>query len=365
MLATPQSEDAVFAGERIRALRTLLDVTQVELADAVGVTQTLLSKVESGVRSATPDLIDSVAGATGTPTSFFHVIPPDLPPLTLRFRKLAGARKTETRRVEQLLAEAYRIVWDLLSSRDDYLAPNLPVARADTLSAEDIEHVAARTREAMGIDVDSPVRHVTRLCERSGIVVVPLVLPGEHSEFNAVGHYGVSCWPGNHDPALVGYFLGGSGDRQRFTLAHELGHLVLHTRRRLVADAESEANRFAGALLAPEHRMAEAMDRTDLTLRDFAKMKARWGMSIQALIMRGSHLGYITERRKTSLFKQLNNRGWRKEEPVVVHYEEPNLFDYLLKERFGSGPAAFQRASVELGLPAFTLGQLAPKRASA
>ncbi|WP_027140894.1 hypothetical protein [Pseudofrankia saprophytica] len=38
-------------------------------------------------------------------------------------------------------------------------------------------------------------------------------------------------------------------------------------------------------------RMRGAMADHEYTLRDFVMLKARWGVSIQALIMRGSHLG--------------------------------------------------------------------------
>jgi Zn-dependent peptidase ImmA (M78 family)/transcriptional regulator with XRE-family HTH domain len=350
-----------YAGERIRALRTLLNLSQAELAEAIGVTQALISKVESGVRSASDELIDTVAAVTSTPKSFFHVIPPDLPPVTLRFRRLATAKRADTRRAEQLLSEAYRIVWTLVNDRGGYVPPALPAATDQVLGGNDIEALAERSRSVLGIDPDGPVQHVTRMCERRGIVVTPLAFPGDDSEPNAVGHFGGSCWPGSPEPALIGYFAGGPGDRQRFTIAHELGHLVLHTRRQFIADPESEANRFAGALLVPAHRMDEAMARGDLTLRDFAKLKARWGVSIQALIMRGSHLGFIDAHRKASLFKQLTNRGWRKEEPVQVHPEQPELLWRLLAERFGTARNSYQVAGNELGLPPFTLGQLAPR----
>ncbi|MHB1787075.1 MAG: ImmA/IrrE family metallo-endopeptidase [Acidimicrobiales bacterium] len=155
---------------------------------------------------------------------------------------------------------------------------------------------------------------------------------------------------------MIGYFEGGTGDRQRFTLAHELGHLVLHTRRRFVPDPEDEANRFAGAFLIPRDR-AEEFVSTDVTLRDLAQLKATWGVSIQALIMRCSQLGLIDPARKASLFKQLSARGWRKTEPVKVHLEAPALLTKLIEDRFGEGMLGYRRAAEVLGLPAFLLGR--------
>ena len=113
---------------------------------------------------------------------------------------------------------------------------------------------------------------------------------------------------------LWGDFTGAGGDRQRFTLAHEICHLVLHSRRRHVKNPEAEANRFAAALLVPRNR-AEEMFAEEVTLGDLRQMKVRWGISIQALIMRAANLALMDEKRKASLFKQLSSRGWRKNEP--------------------------------------------------
>lgn len=353
------AEPLVYAGERLRAARVLVAASQTQLAAAVGVTQAQISHVESGRRAASADLLDRVADATNFPRAFFDAVPADLPPLTLRFRRRATARSGEVRRAEQLVAETYRIVWQLVRQGGTYTPPTLPVAVDDQIGHDDIEHFAQLTREALGLDATSPVRHLTRSLERDGIVVAPLAFGDVDDEPDAIGHFGASCWPGSPEPAVIGYFEGGTGDRQRFTLAHELGHLVLHTRRRFVTDPEDEANRFAGALLIPRER-AEEFISNDITLRDFAHLKAAWGVSIQALIMRCAQLGHIDQARKTSLFKQLTARGWRKDEPVTVHHEHPTLLNKLIATRFGPGAPGYRNAAHTLGLPTFTLATLAP-----
>ncbi len=351
------------AGERVRTLRHLLDVSQGDLAAATGFSQTLISAVENGSRPATDALLDAIAAATSTPRSFFDVMPPELPPGTLRFRKLAGARRGDTRRAEALVGEAFRIAVSLLTEAK-YPSPSLPALTASP-TADETEQLAEEVRYSLGIGADGPVRHVTRACERGGVAVVPLSFPGDDAaEGEALGHFGASHWPGGSDPALIGFFVGGPGDRQRYTLAHELGHLVLHSRRRIVDDPEGEANRFAGAFLVPKHRAVEAFGGTPLTLTDFMHMKANWGVSIQALIMRGAHLGLIDDRRKTSLFKQLSARGWRKAEPVTVHPEHPMLMWKLLTAKYGQR-AIYSRAGDPLGIQAHVLRSIAPEPVAA
>lgn len=360
MTALPAtSEVPVYAGERIRAIRLLIGRSQVELAASLGVTQAQISQIESGRRTASAALLDAVAETTGYPRVFFEAVPADLPPLTLRFRRKATALSSEVHRAEQLVAELYRVVWQLVRDRGGYIPPSVPLASGDEISAENIESLAMQARETLGLDVSGPIRHVTRALERGGFVVAPLAFAETDDESETVGHFGVSCWPGAPDPAVIGYFEGGGGARQRFTLAHELGHLVLHTRRRFVADPEEEANRFAGAFLIPRER-AEEFVTADVILQDFARLKATWGVSIQTLIMRCSQLGLIDPTRKTSLFKQLSARGWRKKEPVKVHLEAPALFSRLIGDRFGEGTFGYRRAADVLGLPAFILATLAP-----
>jgi len=360
LMAVP--ELAPFSGDRIRAARMLHGISQTDLATAIGLSQGAISQIEAGMLTADVQVMGKVADATGDPLSFFRAVPIDLPPVTLRFRKQSKAKERDTNRVKQLLNEAYRIVWGLTQADPRYLPPSLPVVTTDRVDQSQIESIATQARVALQLDPEGPVKHVTRALERAGVIVIPLALPGDEEATETVGHFGASCWPGYPDPALIGYFHGSAGDRQRFTLAHELGHLVLHTRRHLIPDAEDEANRFAGAFLTPQTWMHERF-RADPTLRALATAKAQCGMSIQALIMRGAHLGLIDPPRKVSLFKQLSARGWRKTEPVAVHPEFPVLLRTLLRHQFGSTSRSMSEAERQLGLTAFTLSQLAPKAA--
>src|SRR5262249_39520934 len=203
-----------FAGERIRAARQMLGISQTELAEAVGVGQSMISQVENGSRTATRDLLAAVGRTTGTPRSFFDAVPPDLPTGTLRFCKLALARAWGTRRAKNLVYEAYRVVVQLVQEAG-LESPTLPMITGH-LNSGDVERLALEARDALGLSGDGPVRHVTRLCERANIVAAPLVLPGvEDDEGDAVGHFGMSMWPSAGEPALVGYFTMPAGDRQR------------------------------------------------------------------------------------------------------------------------------------------------------
>ena len=348
-------------GERLRTLRLLLGMSQAELAASTGFTQALISQVEKGTRAASEDLLARVMAVTSTPAAFFDIDPSELPADTLHFRRKASASAKEVKRVEATVREAYRVAARLMHATKVRRA-SLPCAEGD-LDGDQIERWAEKTRDALGIGRDGPVLHVTRACERAGIAVVPLVLVdgAGQGEDIVVGHSGVSSWKGPDEPYLISYFTAASGDRQRFTIAHELGHLVLHTLRRgLDRDqAESEAHRFAGAFLFPEERAREAFEET-FTLRDLAQLKKRWGVSIQALLMRSWDLDMIDKERKDSLWRQIGVRGWRQNEPVVVHPEQPALMRAMLSRQFGE-PPALRAAAEEYGLHPVLMRSLAPE----
>ncbi|WP_349879671.1 XRE family transcriptional regulator [Micromonospora sp. HUAS YX12] len=351
---------AAAPGERLKTLRDILGLTQSQLAEVSGVSQPWISEVETASRDATDDKLKQIADATGTPVSFFQARPSSVPLDSLRFRKSSAARKTTTRRVHAIYGESYRVTEDLVDA-EGYPTPSLPFASGEApLTNAEIEQLASETREALQLAPDKPIPHLTRALERAGIAVAPMVLPDVGGEEQAaVGHFGVSHWGGLGATALIGYFPGHQGDRDRFTLGHELGHLVLHTFRPRTThnQAEEEANLFATALLMPLDR-AQASMSDALSLSDYARLKATWGVSIQALIMRGHTVGAIGDTRKNSLFVQLSAKGWRKREPVSVGHESPKLLWTLLSRRFG--PRPYVQGSEKLAIHPTVLRAIAP-----
>lgn len=354
MLTVPGASPA----ERLRTLREMLGLTQGEMAAMSSISPSWISNVETGARDATEEGLQAIAAGTGTPMSFFYAAPSTVPLDSLRFRKMASASRTVTRRVQAFYSESYRVTEHLLEVQG-YPTPPLPFASNETLEDEEIEELAAAARQALRLAPDKPIPHLTRALERAGIAVAPIVLtdPAGDQQTATTQHFGLSYWGGVGECALIGYFPGSQGDRDRFTLAHELGHLVLHTFRPRAADPEGEANRFASAFLVPRERAVdEITDR--LPLNGYARLKATWGVSIQALIMRGAAVGNISESRKRSLFVQLTQRGWRKQEPVRVGHEEPLLLWSVLTRRFGERP--YVAAAEELAIHPAVLRSIAP-----
>jgi transcriptional regulator with XRE-family HTH domain len=340
-------------------VRTLLGLTQARLAGLAGLKQSWLSAVETGRQEPGTAELARIADAAGTPASFFSVRPAAVPLDSLRFRKLARASPVTTRRVSTFYRESYRVADSLLAG-EDYPRTSLPRATEPELGDGAIEEYAAAARRALGLAPDQPVPYVTRALERAGVAVAQFTLTDfDSGELGTSGHHFGVSYRGSAigGLALIGYFPGEHGDRDRFTLAHELGHIILHSFRPEAARAEDEANRFAGALLLPRDQMLRDLS-DDMPLEAFARFKATWGASIQAIIMRARQLGVITEAHKRSLFMQMSQYGWRASEPVKVGREEPRLLGTLLVRRFGDRP--YLEGADKLAIPSAILRSIAP-----
>lgn len=350
-------------GARVADLRRLLTLTQSQLAEKADLPQPTLSAIERGRLALTEGMAFRICRATATPMEFFDFISPSYGDTDIHFRKSKRVSARGRDFVLQAFKEIERIASQLEEAPLRLRRIELPVAEeADIASDKDIEAIAIEARRTSGVDDTDPVRNVMRTVERAGIGVAPLSVPhGTDNEALLHGHCGMSRWNDGSSRATVTYVAGMSGDRLRLTIAHELGHVLLHTRRSLRDEGqrEREANLFAGAFLVPRSVAEKSISET-LTLHGFMRMKAQFGMSIQALIMRGRNAGLISQQRQRSLMIQVSSRGWRTEEPVRVSCETPVLLWTQMSAIHGDSP--YFPASTAYGVPLELLKQWVPAR---
>lgn len=315
-------------GERVRLVRQYLGLTQADLAGIAKVSQSAISQIENGGEAA-PETLHAICKGTGYGLEFFGRGPlPNVPEMTLRYRRRASLRQIDRQRLRAHCLHGIELVRDI-----EKRLPLNPVTLESirkNVDADEIETLALFTRQKLGVDRSEPVSNVVRAAERGGIVVVGI--SGESEGFSAV-----SAWPKYPTGRpLICFNRHIPGDRQRLSVAHEIGHIVLHQVRTMESKlAEQEAFRFGAALLFPKRDAIRAIQATS-TLRDFALLKAKWGVSIAALIRRGFDLKLFGQHRYRSLMMQLSARGWRNKEPVHVRVEEPVLLLKALRLAYGT-----------------------------
>lgn len=336
-------------GERVRHARTYYGWSQTQLGEMVGVSQSAISQIESSGTVAESTLA-AISRVTCFAPWWFHLGPlPDLPEGSLRFRKRAASRKHEDETIRTHVRMAVEIIARLAEDVEVPPVRLAPVARDAPVDDEAIERLAAETREAIGVGPSDPIPNLIRAVERAGVTVI-----GSAKEIYR--HEAASWWPDFPGRPIICFTRGIQGARQRFNIAHEIGHLVLHPLRNPEQGVgEKEANLFARALLIPKEEARETL-RPPVTPHGLLRVKARWGMGTSDLVERAYQLKLIGEERQKSLHKQISARGWRSNEPVEVQEETPVLVAKMVRLAHGEQPRPQQAA--RLGIPALAARDL-------
>ena len=275
---------------RLRSFREIEGWTQQDLSEMLGVSAQLISAVERGTRPLTFSL-----APTGYSDGRFTL--PDMSePL---HRQRVATKVSDTHRAKELLRVAGEVFLEL-RSRNPRI-PKLRLERMPTpMTFDEVEALSTEIRLLLSQEEFGPIRNLTAAVERAGFCLIPLVgLPGID---------GMSGWI--EDQPVIGLSPAVSGDRFRFSLAHEIAHLLFHTIKGAVT--ENQANRFAGAHLVPQEDLALSLSAFP-TLRDFVGLKSSTGMSVAALVYRAHELGHLDDTRYRSL--QIQMSKWRKTEP--------------------------------------------------
>lgn len=325
-------------GQRIRQVREYLAMTQDVLADRLKVTQPAVAQIEANLMPVSEDMLQRLVAETGFPKTFFLrqlESPFPLGSLVMRAHsELSAKDKARAHRAAELV---FHLAGELSKG-----LTQIPIGIPRL--AEDPTTAARMTRSALGLAPDTPIDNLFHALELRGVLI--LVLPIEFDLMDAF-----STWTGTEKQRpVIAVSKGKSGDRLRFSVAHELGHLVLHfPPRGTVKDIESEAHQFAAEFLMPESAMVQEITRP-VTLTSIAPLKSRWKVSIQALIKRAYDLEIITQRQYRYLFQQLSSRGWRTQEPRPIGEERPRA---LLKmaEVANSNRLDFHRMAERADLP--------------
>lgn len=318
---TPQ-----FNKDRVKQARELAGLTQEALAELTGVQQAWIAKIENGRKAPSSELMAAIAHRTGMPLAFFaqeSIV--ELGEGTLLFRAKASITRRQEieakRHAEVILEFALR-----LAEKFNLLPVMLkPLSERPSVAAQIV-------RRRLGFDEGGPVPHLIRAIEKAGAFV--LGVPHLNDRF------AFANWAGKDQSLpLIAVAEGSSADRLRFSVAHELGHLVLHNGCFVVEDKrmEKEADEFAAEFLAPEKEIKRELMMEGITLERLGQLKLGWGLSIQALLRRSFELGIITERQYRYLFQQIGMRGWRVQEPVQfdIPLEKPRLIRQMAEALYG------------------------------
>lgn len=310
---------------RITVARLRRGLTKAELASNLGIAPTTLSRWENEgpPPSRTESILERLESELGFTAGYFVSKELEVPSMdSTLFR--AGSRATQRQKSVAVASGANaRTLQAWLRRNFNFPEPDLPDLSGFTPS-EAAGHI--RTILQLG---DKPVPNSIQLAESIGIAVMGL--PPAASAVDAF-----SMWDGE----LPYIFLARrrTPEGARFDLAHELGHLLLHSTDdpRSGAHEEHVANQFAAEFLIPPSAV-HAHLRLHPSLDDILRLKMALKVSATAMLRAAHHHGKLSDREYRSYLTSLSARGFRTSEPgSTLQYERSRVFDFVLSRDGGS-----------------------------
>ncbi len=326
---------------RLHRARKAAGLSLRELGERVGVSHASIKKYEDGDAMPSSDILLQLARALQVRTEYFFR--PDPVVLeSIEYRKRSSLPK---KRLDAITHE----VLDQIERRIELenLFPQSPVksfapveeVNDQMTSMDQIEDVADRVRCAWNLGFD-PIPDLIDVLETNGIRVFMIEADTEN-KFDGLAAR-VSGMPivvvGRHWP----------GDRQRFTLAHELGHLMLQGCLAPDLDEEKACNRFAGAFLFPRESVRQELGghRNAIELKELGLLKEEFGLSMAGILYRARDLDIISHAYREDQAKLFRFKGWFRKEPgqdypaEKAHIFEQLVFHALAEDYIGESKAA-------------------------
>ncbi|WP_432245628.1 XRE family transcriptional regulator [Arthrobacter sp. G.S.26] len=304
---------------RVRVARGL---TQSALAKKAGISQGLLSKAESGLVELDVDRARSLAEVLQVPLAALTVPVTALSSSIVFHRKRATMPVSKANQVRAALDMAHIQVSAIMGHRRPPLRiVRTPLPEDGYTTPEDLAK-SLRQQLAPG---SGPVESVVSTLEDAGVPVLV-------RDFDSTLIDAIFSWPADAHPLVI-LASHAPADRQRFTLAHELGHAVMH---QVPSETqEAEADRFASEFLMPAKGIRDELG--EVTVPSLARLKPAWRVSMAALLRRARDLGQITESKYKTLSIEMSAAGYRKNEPVSIAPEEPTLIQQTIAHRLAAG----------------------------
>ena len=295
-------------------------LSQKDLADKLLISAGKLCRAEQDEQPLSEESADKLSEILHYPKSFFFQQGEGYVTSSLNFRKRVNVSQQLLIPLEARI-NVYRLNIETLFSKIKLPEPNFPVSINQ--KEENIEETAKKLRKFWKLP-SGAIHSLTEVLEFNKIIIVSLDFGTERVDSRAMLTQDMR-------PVIV-LNKRMLGDRQRFSMAYELGHLIMPP---LESDKDHAAKAFAGEFLMPAKDISKDFE-GDITLVKLGELKKKWKVSMQALLYRASDLGFITDNQKRYLISQFNALNIRRREPkeLDVPIEKPILLrDLITKYR--------------------------------
>ncbi len=307
-----------FNFELLLTARQLRQLTQKEVAEKVNVSQASLSKAEHGIQGLPAETMKELSDFYDLPLNFFECSEISSPIGHLYYRKKITI---SDKIIDSFIAKVriYKMIVDNMMSQVELPEYSLNSYCTDNeISAMDIAH---KIRYELKI-FRGPVPNLATLLENNGIIIIRF-------DFGTSKIDGLTTISDTNRKIM---FINSQmpNDRIRFSMAHELGHLVMHLNKppRSSDDAEREADEFASEFLTPKDEIKPML--LNLNISTLSLLKRRWRVSMKSLIRKSYNLGVISYAEYRNFQIYFSKYGYTKDEPITLPIESPTIWDETL-----------------------------------
>lgn len=296
-------------------------LSQSDLASNInGLSQSNLSKFEKGLGYLSDSIQNDIIEFLNFPKGFFDLKINNIVE-NANYRKRSGVTKGAVQTFE-LRCKLIGYIIDQMSEDIDW--PEFTFTPLNVDEGYSPEYIASYTRKKLNLGQFDPVKNIFTLIESKGVIIYEI---DATEKFDGVSFITDKGYP------LIIINKSFSNDRKRFTLAHELGHLLMHNENNYpipsYRDKEKEANNFASEFLMPDNAIKNSL--RGLKFNDLGEYKRYWLTSMASIIRRAFTLSCIKQNEYTYFNIQMSRFGYSKIEPIQVYIDSPALFDKATK----------------------------------
>lgn len=339
-------ESSMIIANNLKRLRNRNKISQRKLAELVGVTNTAIYKFEKGILIPDSKMLIKISKALNVKiAAFFEQITP-INLKNIEFRNKSKLSKRDEEIVYDITKDYLRKYIDLMNvfpeDRFKFISKTDLIKEISTY--DEIENKVLEIRKELNLGLE-PIQNLLELVENQlGIIVIFIE---DINSFDGM--------EGNVEKInFIVLKKDISGERQRFSLAHELGHLLIKDSTGKL-NKEKIADRFAGAFLAPKESLINDLGdhRNSISLYELQQMKIKYKMSMQAITYRCNELKIINDNQAKSIFSFFKKNKYKKKEPIKLENEESNRFIQMLCEAVTENYISITLAGDYLNIPAY------------
>jgi Zn-dependent peptidase ImmA (M78 family)/DNA-binding XRE family transcriptional regulator len=332
-------------GKRLHSARKMAGMSMEALAQATGslVSKQAISKYEKGQINPSSEVLLELAKVLDVKADYFFRSS-KLKITGLAFRKKSKLKRKEEDRIKYLaldFLQKYLEIEDILNLPH---SSEYPISSRKIRSQEDVEQAADEIRRNWNLG-EAPIQQLTELLEDNGFKVLEVETSPDF--------VGLSGQAEGMDVPVIAVSKASDCVRKRFTLAHELAHLILDFSECEENDHEKLCHSFAGALLLPRKVIQEELggQRNKITEWELKKLKGIYGISMQAIMARAHTLGLISANTFKMFQIYVSKHGWRKDEPGEYSgMEKANRFKQLVLHAAAEQIISYSKGAELLGL---------------